>query len=168
MDDVLTKEQVDEFQSQVEIAARGDGTGPTLAFVRLFCDSHEALRARVAELEGEVRDLRDVIALDSNALRERVQEVERLRLELDDKKDELRIAAFDRGASRSERDTAFARAEAAEAREAGLRSALEYIRELKRQFDDCALRVEELDAVIEIDETAANALAAAPAKDGGK
>ena len=73
-----------------------------------------ALRARIAELEGEVRDLRDVIALDSNALRERVQEVERLRLELDDKKDELRIAAFDRGASRSERDTAFARAEKAE------------------------------------------------------
>jgi chromosome segregation ATPase len=79
MDDVLTKEQVDEFQSQVEIAARGDGTGPTLAFVRLFCDSHEALRARVAELEAEVERLTDELTGCKEAYQQRCGDYDRVR-----------------------------------------------------------------------------------------
>lgn len=80
MGDVLTREQV----AAIKTASGFDGYIRNPAVVPALCDSHEALRARVAELEGEVERVRafcevEVVAALRLQLEQSLAEVERLR-----------------------------------------------------------------------------------------
>jgi len=63
--EILTTNQLAEFEASVMRALRGESTGPSLAFVRLVYSSHEALRAALAASEAKNNELR--LALDANA-----------------------------------------------------------------------------------------------------
>lgn len=159
MGDVLTKELVAACRAMINGTAPALGAGgvPRMVSVTELCDSHEAFRARVVELEGEVERVRafcevEVVAALRLQLEQSLAEVERLRgVVVESDKDlvantarkiardhnmplksaewmmleALRVVRSNEAANIVARcDKAIARATAAEAREAGLKAAL--------------------------------------------
>ncbi len=135
---VLTKEGIAGIREGGAMCVVEDGSVLTM-----LCDGYDALRASLAASRAEVERL----------TRER-DEIER---EWEILATEHTDAEFDRmKRHEAERDSA------------ALRGVLAKIRVLKEKFDDSDLRVDELDAIIEIDEVAEAALAAGPVDDPAK
>lgn len=90
MGEVLTASVLDELQADVRNALNDDEYGDVsnrsewAQMVECWYDSHEALRARAAELEGEVERLTKMLAVFEESAVEAVKDAKRLEKERDE------------------------------------------------------------------------------------